>query len=287
MTDQAANLRRALHKPFEAEAKTIAIVSGKGGVGKSNFALNFSISLRNRGKDVLIFDLDVGMGNIDILLGLKADHTMIDMFEKRLSIYDLIETSEAGISYIAGGSGVTNLFTMTKHQKDYFYQQFEELQTQYDYIIFDMGAGVSLESIFFISASDECIVLTTPEPTSITDSYGMVKHILNKTPNMPIYIVMNRCISERTGRTSLSRFKQVVKEFLQTDIKALGQLPEDNFVRKAVMRQTPYLLLNGRAPISRALEKIVDNYLTNRKEPSYQQTPSSFIQKLRHFFKER
>src|SRR5699024_5160337 len=151
--DQASNLRRKVlnsgtYTNKASNAKTISIVSGKGGVGKSNIAINFSLELLARNKKVIIFDLDVGMGNIDILLGLQAEQTIVDMIEEQLPIDEIIEEGPNKLAYIAGGSGLTNFFTMDEKKMAYFFEQYERLVATYDYIIFDLGAGATNESIF-------------------------------------------------------------------------------------------------------------------------------------------
>ncbi|GAE91608.1 flagellar synthesis regulator FleN [Gracilibacillus boraciitolerans JCM 21714] len=164
MSDQAARLRQKITGlNSQYHAKTIAIVSGKGGVGKSNIALNFSLALANEGKKVLLFDLDIGMGNIDILLGKSSRYSIINMFENNLSIYDIIESGPNSLSYIAGGSGQDHIFYLDEERVNFFIEQLELLLTKYDYIIFDMGAGVTRETIHYILAVDECMLVTTPE----------------------------------------------------------------------------------------------------------------------------
>lgn len=287
MSDQANSLRQQLKKSIKRKkGKTISIVSGKGGVGKSNFAVNFSLELLQEQKSVLLFDLDVGMGNIDILLGLSAEYTVIDMIEKELPIRNIIENGPRGLAYISGGTALTDFFTMDQQKRKYFYEQYQQLIDKYDYIIFDMGAGVTSDSLFFVLASDECIVITTPEPTSITDAYGMIKHIINNQQNMPIYVVMNRSRSHKIGERSLNRFKQVISSFLQIDIMKLGILPEDKMVSTAVTRQTPYILLNEKSPVSRALKEIVHHYI-NEEEVLDHSRPVSFVQRLTRLLKER
>lgn len=288
MNDQAANLRKRLDRSHQKRdtAKTISIVSGKGGVGKSNFAVNFSLELLKKNKKVLLFDLDVGMGNIDILLGLHANQTIVDMIDQRLSIHDIIERGPNGLAYISGGSGLTTFFTMDEPKRKYFFEQYQQLTSTYDYIIFDMGAGATSDSIFFVLASDECIVITTPEPTSITDAYGMIKHIVSHQQDMPIYIIMNRCPSIKVGKRSLERFQHVVTEFLQIEIQQLGMLPEDRIVSTAVMRQTPYVLLNEKLAISKALKKVTDNYVKDTEKRDDRRS-FSFVQRLTQFLRER
>ena|SRR5690625_48100 len=287
MSDQAKRLRQQfMESSKEKKCKTIAIVSGKGGVGKSNFAVNFSLGLLQKRKSVLLFDLDVGMGNIDILLGLHAERTVIDMIENRLSVTDIIEDGPHGLAYISGGTALTDFFTMDQQSRKYFYEQYQRLVNKYDYIIFDMGAGATSDSMFFVLASDECIVITTPEPTSITDAYGMIKHIVNKRQNMPIYIVMNRCRSKKIGDQSLHKFQQVITSFLQINTKSLGILPEDKMVSTAVTRQTPYIILNGKSSVSKALKEIVRHYINEIEGQQHLET-ITFMQRLTRLLKER
>lgn len=286
INDQATNLRKKLrNQSNDVPAKTISIVSGKGGVGKSNIAVNFTLELLDQQKKVLLFDLDVGMGNIDILLGLQATYTVIDMIQQRLSIHDIVEYGPKNLAYIAGGSGATELFSMTEADADYFLHEYEKLQTEYDYIIFDLGAGASNDSLFFIRASDECIVVTTPEPTSITDAYGMIKHIVNYDQKMPIYIVMNRSTTPRSGQQAVEKFQKVVDHFLDRQVHSLGVLPDDKLVSTAVMRQTPVTILNRRSPIARSIQQMTFTYLGLPSKTS--QGHLTFMQKIRQLFKER
>ncbi|SER06885.1 flagellar biosynthesis protein FlhG [Gracilibacillus ureilyticus] len=281
--DQAAKLRsriKGVHGKYHA--KTVAIVSGKGGVGKSNIALNFGLSLADRGKKVLLFDLDVGMGNIDILLGKSSNSTIIQMFERNLSIYDIIESGPKDLSYIAGGTANHEIFSLDKGKLDYFIEQLELLLREYDYIIFDMGAGVTKESIHFILAADECIVVTTPEPTSLTDAYSMVKHILSNQETS-IYLILNRALKQKQGDETIFRFTEVVKRFLQYDIHPLGVVPDDQAVTKAVLNQNPFVLDNPKSKASEAIIKITNQFLG---EMPQKQIGSRFLNKLMNFFAE-
>lgn len=279
--DQASNLRKKISlSNNKNKAKTISVISGKGGVGKSNISINFSLQLIEEGYKVLLIDFDVGMGNVDILLGLNAHYTIVDMIENKLSIFHIVETGPEGLSYIAGGSGLNQLFTMNHHDLEYFYKEYELLIEEFDYIIFDMGAGLSENMMFLILASDECIVVTTPEPTSITDSYGMIKHIVNNDREMPIYVVMNRSSSQKSGIKALKRFQHVIANFLNTNINAIGVLPEDKIVKEAVIRQTPFTILSKRSRITNSIKQMTVNYLTNANQLELK--PNSFIQKLKH-----
>lgn len=280
MTDQAANLRKKVAVTEETrQAKTISIISGKGGVGKSNIALNFSIELMKQQKKVIIFDLDVGMGNINILLGLSSKHTIVDLLNENLPIADVVAHGPNNLAYVAGGSGLSGFLELTHEKKAHFYQEFEKLMEAYDYIIFDMGAGVTMDSLFFILASDESIVVTTPEPTSITDAYSMIKQLVNHGYENQINIVLNRAPSQKEGIVSLENFQHVVTQFLHIQTNALGVLPEDQTVTQSVLKQTPFMILNEKSKIARSMSILTERFL-KLKADSIVVEDNSFVNKL-------
>ncbi|MDL4840081.1 MinD/ParA family protein [Aquibacillus rhizosphaerae] len=287
MSDQAANLRRKIEQlKGNKQAKTIAIISGKGGVGKSNFALNFSIGLSDQEKKVLIFDLDIGMGNIDILSGLSPRQSIVNMFAHNLSIHDIIETGPNAVSYIAAGSGLSEIFTMDEQKFNFFLNQLDELMTSYDYIIFDMGAGVSNGSIYFMLAADECIVVTTTEPTSLTDAYAIIKHVTSQNYQLPMFLVVNRAHSSKSGQETINRLQQVVRRFLERELMPIGIIPEDKTVFKAVSSQTPFMLYDPDARVSLVMKQIVKQYVSEKINIE-KKTPFSFIKRLKQIITER
>lgn len=280
--DQAAELRRRLGgNAAVKQARTLAVVSGKGGVGKSSIAINFSLELINNGKKVLLIDLDVGMWNIDILLGFYASRSFADLFSEDVSMHDIIKKGPEGLEYIAGGTGLGSLFSLDKEKRNYFYSEYRELTKQYDYILFDMGAGASDDSIFFILAADECIVVTTPEPTAIMDAYSMIKHVVAKEPNMPFNIIMNRASSVKSGCEAMERFRKVVLRFLKADVQRTGIILDDKAVATAVIRQIPFTIMNSKSPASRAMKQLTRDYLMQETET--ENSASTFLQKLKRF----
>lgn len=286
MNDQAQRLReRTLYQNDTREdALVISVVSGKGGVGKSNFTINFALGLISLGKKVLIFDLDVGMGNIDVLLGRQSKFHISDLLKQRLPIEKVIETGPHNLHYVAGGSGLDSFFTLSDNEQKHFFDEFNKVLKAYDFILFDMGAGATKESLTFILASDECIVISTPEPTSITDAYGMIKHIINNSTQMSINIIMNRSNSPKSGYKALRGIKDVTLQFLSTEIKALGILPDDPIVNEAVMTQTPYILLKHNANISKALMEIIDSFISDSdKKVGNTNIAPPFVKRLRNF----
>jgi flagellar biosynthesis protein FlhG len=273
MNDQAENLRRLIQMRNLKEAKVIAVVSGKGGVGKSNVCLNFAISLSQLGKQVAIIDLDIGMGNLDILMGLSPTYHLMDLLENQLSIWDIIEESSTGISYIAGGSGFSKLVDLTEERLRRFFSQLELIGQKFDYIFLDMGAGASKESLEFILAAHEVFIVTTPEPTAITDAYSMLKYIYIQENIKPLYVIVNRADSEKEGNRTLDSFKRVSLQFLEKEIICLGFIPYDPMVSKAVKAQKPFIVWDKNSKASKAVQQLVSMYVGEAKH-----TPSKFGQ---------
>ncbi|OEH91279.1 MinD/ParA family protein [Bacillus solimangrovi] len=288
MRDQAESLRIKLKKQQNQsdEAKAIAVVSGKGGVGKSNFSLNFALSLSNNGSKVLLFDMDIGMGNIDILMGVSAKYSILDLFEHNMVIRDIIESGPGNLSYIAGATGMTTIFKMEQASFNKFMEQLQTIFEEYDYIIFDMGAGMTEESMRFILSVQETIVVTTPEPTSLTDAYAMIKYIHNQRDDLPFYVLVNRTFDERQAVKTYNRLQKVAKHFLERDIQFLGSIPDDRSVMKAVANQTPFLLHNERSSASKAIMEIIKRY-ENHHFNLEDTSKLSFVSKLKRFFIER
>jgi flagellar biosynthesis protein FlhG len=286
MNDQARNLRHRLQTvKHHTPAKVISIVSGKGGVGKSNFALNYSLGLAQQGKKVLLFDLDIGMANVDILLGTHSKYHIVDMVEGFLPIWDIIERGPYQLSVIGGGSGLPSLFHLNEAKKNHFMKQLQNVIDQFEYIIFDMGAGATNDSLQFILASDETILVTTPEPTSITDAYAMIKYIHQRNRSLSISILVNRCETKTEGEEVALRMKQAARQFLRKEIVIKGFLPNDGAVLKAVKAQKPFLLHFPRSKVSIAIMDIIKSFDDNRT--SVKETHSNMLQKLKDYFLQR
>ncbi|WP_216827969.1 MinD/ParA family protein [Alkalihalobacterium elongatum] len=285
MNDQAESLRRLMdNKNGMCDTKVISVISGKGGVGKSNFSINFSLGLSRAGFRVLLFDLDIGMANVDILMGMTSKYNIVDMIENELTIWDIIEKGPGNVSFISGGSGFSQLFKLSERKLERFVTQLETLKQHYDYIIFDMGAGISEDSLQFILSGNEAIMVTTPEPTSITDAYAMLKYINNQVITIKCSLIVNRTETEKEGKVTGENFQRVVKQFLQKEITYLGSIPNDNTVKKAVRSQLPFLLLDPKAKSSRAVELIVQEFIGEQREQKSNSDFNLFVQRIKSFF---
>jgi flagellar biosynthesis protein FlhG len=288
LEDQAEHLRSIIKNQLSnIQTKTIAVVSGKGGVGKSNFSLNFAISLSKKGHSVLVFDLDIGMGNIDILMGMSSKYSIADFFLNQIPLREMITMVPEGIHYISGGTGLSQMTKISQESFDHFTKQFSLLLRNYDYIIFDMDAGIHEYSLKFILAVDDIIVITTPEPTSITDAYAAMKYITMEDQNIPIYIIVNRAQSEKEGMATFNRISKVLTHFLNKHVTLLGVLPDDQIVPHAVRKQTPFVQLNERAPASKALKRLTEAYCLQDNRPFSSYTKVNFAAKLKRFLFER
>ncbi|SFA73813.1 MULTISPECIES: MinD/ParA family protein [unclassified Bacillus (in: firmicutes)] len=288
MKDQAESLRLRL-KSIESQSFTnaIAIVSGKGGVGKSNFSLNFSISLAQKGYKVLVFDMDIGMGNLDILMGKSSDKSIVNYLNGTSGLKEIMMDGPQGIRYIAGGTGLTQLVQFDEGKLRSFIDDLHHELNQFDFLIFDMGAGVTEDSLRFLLSVNEIIVVTTPEPTSLTDAYATLKHLNMYDNNIPFYVVVNRALSEKDGKDTLKRLSDVVQKFLNKEIVSLGMLPDDRNVQQSVRNQIPFLLNSPKSEASKALEMITAQYVRNKSEEVNSLISHSFMSKLKRFLFER
>lgn len=285
MRDQAEKLRMQLLASQGVLGRSIAVVSGKGGVGKSNFSTNFATQLAKRGKKVIVIDMDIGMGNIHILIGKSAKHSLTDYLNGNIALEDVIYEGPHGLQYISGGTGMTSLVEWTEPMFERLIHVFEEFQKTFDYILFDMGAGATNWSLDLLTSVDEIIVITTAEPTSITDAYSMMKYIYLKDAEKTFYLLCNRAYTQEEGKETLARLKMVMERFLSKEIVVLGSLPEDPVVRKAVREQVPFSLLYPDAPISKMIERIVERFVHHQSEEihAHEEKPK-FLAKLKSIF---
>ncbi|MBX9984664.1 MinD/ParA family protein [Priestia sp. Y58] len=289
MNDQAAVLREKVLKKHQnslRNCKTIAVLSGKGGVGKSNLSLNLSLALTKQKQRVLLFDMDIGMGNIDILIGQTASYTMVDLMEKKLSIQQIIKKGPQNLAYVAGGTGISSVFEWSPSDLAHLIKELNSLTNQYDYMIFDMGAGMSESVLKFLKAVDEMIVVTTPEPTAITDAYAAIKLAASYSVSAPIRLIINKTLSDKEGNETYERFNRAVQQFLNVSISLLGIVPDDQAVQKAVNRQIPFFLQDPKSKASTSLVDMV-NILVPQDDRTATNTQGMFIRRLKRFFLER
>ena len=259
--DQAQQLRNIIKQQNMQQqhlARVITVTSGKGGVGKSNMSVNMAIQLSRLGKKVIILDADFGLANVEVMLGTRPKYNMADMIFGGKDIRDVICKGPENIGFISGGSGIKELSNLSKDQISWIINMMCGLDSLADIIIIDTGAGISDAVIDMVLASSEVLLVTTPEPTSITDAYALLKTI-NKTPrfnaeNTRIRMIGNRTLNMSDGYDLYNKLNSVVERFLNMKMEYLGAVPFDVNLTKAVMRQQPVSIAYPNTPAVKSIK---------------------------------
>jgi flagellar biosynthesis protein FlhG len=257
MVDQAENLRQMMqsnsYQGTEKKTRIIAVSSGKGGVGKTNIAINLGIAFSQMGKKVIVMDADLGLANVNVCLGIIPRYNLFQLIKKQKTMKDIIIDTDFGIQIVAGASGFSKIANLTDEERNDFVKEIHQLAYA-DVIIVDTGAGVSQNVLSFVKAADEAIIVTTPEPTAITDAYGIIKIIATEinNPSLDLKLVVNRVSTILEGRKVAERVISIVGQFLNIKVENLGLVYDDPVVSQGVIRQTPFIHMdpNSKAAIS-------------------------------------
>jgi flagellar biosynthesis protein FlhG len=271
--DQAQQLRNIVklsNQRVSQVARVITITSGKGGVGKSNSAVNLAVWLKKMGKRVIILDADFGLANIEVMFGAIPKYTMRDLIFRGKNIKEIITLGPKDIGFVSGGSGVSELANLNRGQIHTLVSNLAELDELADYIIIDTGAGISDAVLEFILVSREVMLVITPEPTSMTDAYSLLK-VLNNNPRFnriesEIRVLSNRANFYQEGLASFHKLNAVVGKFLNLNIKLLGIVPNDDNVPRAIIKQSPVSLLYPNSKASKAYEDIAKLIVNEKSE---------------------
>ena len=237
--------------------KVVAVTSGKGGVGKTNIVGNMAVALQNSGKRVVIVDADVGLANIDIIFNIqsKYDISHVVSGEKRLS--EIMVTTHHGIKIVPGGSGFSHLTQLAEGEKLNLLSEFETLQNYADIIFVDTGAGISSNVLYFNAAADECVVVATKEPTSITDAYALMKVLSNDYKVKYFKLIVNMVKSENEAKIVYSSLSGALDKFLKNVVlEYIGFIPTDSNMQRAVLKRKLILDMEKNAEASKNIEKI-------------------------------
>ena len=271
--DQAQQLRNVIklrdqnNQKVEASqmARVVTVTSGKGGVGKSNLAVNLAVQLRKAGKRVIIFDADFGLANVEVMFGAIPQYNLSDFIYRGKRIQEIITPGPMDIGFISGGSGIIGLNNLYREQIMYLVKAIEEFNAMADYIIIDTGAGISDQVLEFVMASPEVLLVSTPEPSSLTDSYSLLK-ALYRNPNFvaadtTIHVISNRVSSLEEGQAVFDKLNSVVSQFLHGKLNYLGMIPQDAALDKAVRQQKTVSLLEPASKSAKAFEVLADNLM--------------------------
>jgi flagellar biosynthesis protein FlhG len=268
-------------------AKSIAIASGKGGVGKTNFCSNLAVHLAAQGYKICIFDADFGCANLNIIFGLYPHKTIADVIFHGVPLKDIIIKNCNGIDIIPGSPGIEELANLDPEKIASLIESFSILD-KYDYVFFDTGAGVAKNVVSFCLAASATILVVTPEPTSLTDAYALLKILCMNGLDSPVKTVVNQCKDTAMAKTTCSRLEEEVEKYLCVDLQPIGFIAEDPNVSEAVKRQRPYTLLYPDTNATKCISGIAKNFIQGMaRNKQEQQTMKTFWQECIAVFKGR
>ena len=296
MSDQASRLRNLLEQRAELEAqarelgdlyfgmaeetRVIAVTSGKGGVGKTNLAVNLAVDLQQSGKRVMIIDADIGTANVNLLMGSVTNRSLIHLLDDGVQLEDVVEEGTAGVKYISGVAGVEAALTLNRAQQKRLHKKLSRCSELADIIIIDTGAGLNRNVVEFILASEEVILITTPEPTALADAYAVIKAYSLYTHRRNIKIVVNRIHEEEECAEVIEKINQTTKKFLNLTVECLGYIYEDKTVFDSVRKQEPFVVAKPNSPASRCIHELANSLLSGTKMSSVSKGWRAFLDKL-------
>jgi flagellar biosynthesis protein FlhG len=290
MEDQAEKLREMMRNKkvlersssfrSEKKARIITVTSGKGGVGKTNVSVNMALAYARLGKKVVVMDADLGLANVNVMLSLIPPFNLYHVIRKQKTMREIMLETEYGISIVAGASGFSKIANLNEEERQEFIDELETLSSA-DIIIIDTSAGVSDNVLDFIAAADDAVIITTPEPTAITDAYGIIKIIATEIDNlnMGLKLVVNRVKSAVEAKKVADRMTGIAGQFLNLKVEYLGFIYEDAMVSQAVIRQKPFMVTDPKCKASLCVQHIV-----GRMEKSDARESGGFGNMIKRFF---
>jgi flagellar biosynthesis protein FlhG len=240
----------------ESRAVVWSVTSGKGGVGKTTLSVNLGIALARQGINVLLMDADLGLANVDILLGVSPEHTIQDLLAGEASAMDVVVEGPEGLSILPAASGLTEHDAWLPENRHRLAEELGRLERGYDLILIDTGAGISSKVTDFVLASDLMFVVAVPEPTSIADAYAMVKVCSQHTPAPEMGLIVNRARSPREAFALHQKFDQIVDRFLGLQVDRSGYVLEDIAVEQASRSQNPVVLSHPNSSAAKCIKQL-------------------------------
>ncbi|BFM11758.1 flagellar synthesis regulator FleN [Simiduia litorea] len=240
------------HHPVQV----IAVTGGKGGVGKSNISVNMSIALAQLGRRVMLLDADLGLANVDVLLGIRANKTLADVLSGECSLREVLINGPGGVRIVPASSGVQQMASLSKQQHGALIRAFSDISDQLDVLVIDTAAGISDTVVSFVRAANEALVVVCDEPSSVTDAYALIK-LLHRDAGMQRFrVVANMTRSANEGQLLVKRLQQVCDKFLDVALQFEGSVPFDENVRKAVQHQKALVEYSPQSKASIAIKSL-------------------------------
>lgn len=297
MSDQASRLRSLLEERAEEDAqekkigelyfgmaeetRVIAITSGKGGVGKTNLAVNLAVALQLSGQKIMLIDADIGMANVNLLMGSVTNRSLMELLDDDVRLEDVVETGAASVKYISGVAGVEAALNLNRSEQRKLHKKLGRCSEIADIIIIDTGAGLNRNVIEFILAAEEVLLITTPEPTSLADAYAVIKaYSTYAADQQNIKLVVNRIREEEESFDVVDKINQTTKKFLDLTVDYLGYIYEDKTVAEAVRTQVPFVIANPDSPAARCVFELANSLLSGEKMNSVSRGWRAFLDRL-------
>jgi flagellar biosynthesis protein FlhG len=269
--DQATQLRSLMREqrnsdrtdPRRRRASVIAVTSGKGGVGKSNVAVNLAIKLASAGKEVVLLDADLGLANADVLCNVDLPHNLSSVIARKKELHEVMVKVPGGFSLIGGASGLARMADLTDNDRQRLVLALAELEERADIILIDTGAGISPNVLSFTRAADHVLIVTTPEPTAITDAYAVIK-VLHRdaggasleSAERRMSLLVNQARSPAEARVVHDRIAKVARQFLGVSVYDAGHVLADEAVPSAVRARVPFVIASPRSPASHCITQL-------------------------------
>jgi flagellar biosynthesis protein FlhG len=264
--DQADSLRKlaAAGKMGQSPLRVYAVTSGKGGVGKTNVCANIAVSAARAGRRVLVIDADLGLANIEIILGIKPRYHLGDVLDRGIPVEEALCTGPDGVTLLPAGSGVQSLTHLDDEAKMRLLGALDPVADLFDLVLIDSGAGIGENVLFFVGAAQEAILVVSPEPTSLVDAYAAVKVLSQQAGVRTFNVVINPVVDELTARGIFQKLTSVTGKFLAAKVRHLGYVPRDENMHKAIMAQRTVCDMFPASPSARGLAAITQRLLAEK-----------------------
>ena len=263
MHNQANNLRKCVRQARE-RARILAVTSGKGGVGKTSICVNLAIALSQQGARTIILDADLGLANVEVLLGLNSPYNLQQVVSGERRVAEVLVEGPGGILVVPGSSGIAKLADLGPQARQRILAGLEELQYLADFILIDTMAGIGQNVVSFAAAADETFLITTPEPSAIVDAYAMLKTIFQVREEAVLKLIVNQALNQSQARAVMDKLGMVAHQFLGRALSYGGFVPRDAHVYRGVMQTRPFVLQFPRAQASVRLQELAGQILHQR-----------------------